>query len=214
MAKNTATQLLDVAERLFASQGFDGVSIASIADELGLTKQALLHHFGSKEALFGAVLQRISDQFQSLLVPSKAEQVNAAQQLEMRLLELYRAIRLKPAQSQLLMRELLDNNRRAASAKRWYLKPLLLQLMACVRDAPAWAKADDAQALALVYQLLGAINYFAISKPTLEGIFGDETYAALDTVFEQQLRALISAALASSTAPSVSSDGLSINLQM
>ncbi|MEM1019022.1 MAG: helix-turn-helix domain-containing protein [Pseudomonadota bacterium] len=214
MAKNTATQLLDVAERLFASQGFDGVSIASIADELGLTKQALLHHFGSKEALFGAVLQRISDQFQLLLVPPQAEQVNAAQQLEMRLLELYRAIRLKPAQSQLLMRELLDNNRRAASAKRWYLKPLLLQLMACVRDAPAWAKADDAQALALVYQLLGAINYFAISKPTLEGIFGDETYAALDTVFEQQLRALISAALASSTAPSVSSDGLSINLQM
>ncbi|MEM9289292.1 MAG: helix-turn-helix domain-containing protein [Pseudomonadota bacterium] len=214
MAKNTATQLLDVAERLFASQGFEGVSIASIADELGLTKQALLHHFGSKEALFGAVLQRISDQFQLLLLPPQAEQVDAARQLEIRLLELYRAIRLKPAQSQLLMRELLDNNRRAASAKRWYLKPLLLQLMACVRDAPAWAKADDAQALALVYQLLGAINYFAISKPTLEGIFGDETYAALDTVFEQQLRALISAALASSTAPSVSSDGLSINLQM
>ncbi|MGD1954516.1 MAG: TetR/AcrR family transcriptional regulator [Sphingomonadales bacterium] len=214
MAKNTATQLLDVAERLFASQGFDGVSIASIADELGLTKQALLHHFGSKEALFGAVLQRISDQFQLLLVPPQAEQVNAAQQLEMRLLELYRAIRLKPAQSQLLMRELLDNNRRAASAKRWYLKPLLLQLMACVRDAPAWAKADDAQALALVYQLLGAINYFAISKPTLEGIFGDEAYAALDIVFEQQLRGLISAALASSPAPSASSDGLSINPQM
>ena len=55
MAQDTRERLLDQAEPLFAERGFYGVSIAAIASELGLTKQALLHHFGSKEKLYGEV---------------------------------------------------------------------------------------------------------------------------------------------------------------
>ena len=59
MASDTRELFLDTAETLFAERGFYGVSIAAIAGELGLTKQALLHHFSSKEKLYGAVLERI-----------------------------------------------------------------------------------------------------------------------------------------------------------
>ena len=62
-AEVTKTQFLDVAKKLFAQKGFYGVSIASISGELGFTKQALLHHFGSKEGLYGAVLEGISRRF-------------------------------------------------------------------------------------------------------------------------------------------------------
>ena len=58
----TRDQLLAIAATQFAQKGFYGASIASIADELCLTKQALLHHFGSKEKLYGEVLQSISSQ--------------------------------------------------------------------------------------------------------------------------------------------------------
>ena len=54
-------QLLDTAEQQFAERGFYGVSIAGIASEVGFTKQGLLHYFNSKEKLYGAILQRISD---------------------------------------------------------------------------------------------------------------------------------------------------------
>ena len=60
MAQDTRERLLDQAESLFAERGFYGVSIAAIANELGLTKQALLHHFGSKGKRDGEGLKRVT----------------------------------------------------------------------------------------------------------------------------------------------------------
>ena len=64
MHADTRQRLLNIAEQLFAERGFYGVSIAAIASEVGFTKQGLLHYFNSKEKLYGAILQRISDDFQ------------------------------------------------------------------------------------------------------------------------------------------------------
>ena len=43
--------LLQAANRLFRQRGIDGVGVAEIADEAGLTHGALYAHFPSKEAL-------------------------------------------------------------------------------------------------------------------------------------------------------------------
>ena len=59
-AADTRDQFIEAARRPFAERGFYGTSIAAIAEELGLTKQALLHHFGTKEKLYGDVLEEIS----------------------------------------------------------------------------------------------------------------------------------------------------------
>ena len=56
MTDDTRRMFLDTARRLFAGKGFYGASLANIADELGLTKQALLHHFGSAKAVAQAGL--------------------------------------------------------------------------------------------------------------------------------------------------------------
>lgn len=46
------------AKSLFASRGFDGVTMRNIADALGLTQAALYYHFTSKDELYLAVLER------------------------------------------------------------------------------------------------------------------------------------------------------------
>ncbi len=65
---DTPAELIAAATRLFAARGFYGVSIAAIAEELGITKQALLHHFGNKEKLYSAVLEGIAARFDEALV--------------------------------------------------------------------------------------------------------------------------------------------------
>ncbi|MEL6861098.1 MAG: TetR/AcrR family transcriptional regulator [Pseudomonadota bacterium] len=195
MASDTREQLLDNAEALFAERGFYGASIAAIANELGLTKQALLHHFGSKEKLYGEVLKRISVRFDDL---SKGEELAAFDpiaSLQAYLLQLHNPTTLSPNATRLLMRELLDNKRRVDTAGTWYLKAFLEGLIAKVKAIPNWHNATDAEALAVVYQLLGAINYYGVSTPTLTGIFGEDGYAALDQAFPKQLKRLINAAL-------------------
>lgn len=56
---STATQLLDVAERLFAESGIDNVSIREIVRASGQSNLSAAHyHFGSREALIGALVER------------------------------------------------------------------------------------------------------------------------------------------------------------
>jgi AcrR family transcriptional regulator len=52
-------RILDAAMRVFRRHGFRRSSIEQAAEEAGLTRQALYHHFDSKEALFRAVIERL-----------------------------------------------------------------------------------------------------------------------------------------------------------
>ena len=55
----TAAHLLDVAERLFARRGIDAVSLREIVRESGQNNLSAAHyHFGSRQALMGALLAR------------------------------------------------------------------------------------------------------------------------------------------------------------
>ena len=57
---DTKEQILNVAEKLFAENGFRGTSLRSVISEAGVNLSAVHYHFGSKEELFRAVVQRIS----------------------------------------------------------------------------------------------------------------------------------------------------------
>jgi len=151
----------------------------------------LLHHFGSKEKLYGEVLARISRRFEALSQQSGAGSDKPKDRLKAFFAALHLAAQERPDQTRLLMRELLDNNQRADTAGTWYLKPFLQSVIAMVRELPNWSSANDADVLALVYQWLGAINYFAISGPTLTGIFGKKAHVQLNQTFPDQLQRLI-----------------------
>jgi AcrR family transcriptional regulator len=55
-AAERRAQLLDVARRLFARDGYRGASMESIAEAAGVTKPVLYQHFSSKRALYSALL--------------------------------------------------------------------------------------------------------------------------------------------------------------
>jgi AcrR family transcriptional regulator len=54
-------RILDAAILVFRRQGFRRSSIEQAAEAAGLTRQALYHHFNSKEALFRAVIERLHE---------------------------------------------------------------------------------------------------------------------------------------------------------
>ena len=52
-------EILDEATQLFAERGYEGTSMADLAEKVGLRKASLFHHFASKEVLYAAVLARL-----------------------------------------------------------------------------------------------------------------------------------------------------------
>ena len=51
-------RILDAALELFAEQGFILTSLPMIAERVGITHAGILHHFGSKEGVLRALLER------------------------------------------------------------------------------------------------------------------------------------------------------------
>jgi TetR/AcrR family acrAB operon transcriptional repressor len=54
-------RIIDAALLVFRRHGFRRSSIEQAAEAAGLTRQALYHHFDSKEALFRAVIERLHE---------------------------------------------------------------------------------------------------------------------------------------------------------
>ncbi len=57
-SNSTADSLLDVGQRLFAERGYEASSVRDITGSAGSNLGAVTYHFGSKEALYQAVLER------------------------------------------------------------------------------------------------------------------------------------------------------------
>jgi AcrR family transcriptional regulator len=60
--QSTRERILEAARRSVAERGYDGVSLDQLALSVGVTKQTVLHHFGSKDGLIAAVLARCADE--------------------------------------------------------------------------------------------------------------------------------------------------------
>lgn len=58
--KSTKDQILDIAERHFAIYGFAGTSLRGIIKEAKVNVAAVAYHYGTKEELFNAVIQRFA----------------------------------------------------------------------------------------------------------------------------------------------------------
>jgi TetR/AcrR family transcriptional repressor of nem operon len=59
----TATRILDIAEGLVQTRGFNGFSYADVAGELQVTAASLHYHYRGKAELGHALIQRYTDRF-------------------------------------------------------------------------------------------------------------------------------------------------------
>jgi AcrR family transcriptional regulator len=60
-------RILDAASAQLTSEGPRGLRLDTIAEELGISRQAILHHFGTRDGLIAAVVQRALERLQSEL---------------------------------------------------------------------------------------------------------------------------------------------------
>jgi AcrR family transcriptional regulator len=67
-------ELTRIAARLFATQGYQGTSLADLAEELGVQKPSLYHHIAAKEDLLWEVAWEGANAFHAALdaVPAEA----------------------------------------------------------------------------------------------------------------------------------------------
>lgn len=186
--KKTREQLLQAALPLFAEKGFWGVSLSQVAGCCNITKQSLLHHFGSKEKLYREVLEGIAAQLQGVV----QQATGATDQPEAQLAAVLEGLDSgEPEMEQglrVIMRELLDIGERAATARSWPMMGFLDGLDAIMAASQIWRDHSRPERLAALYQCLGAVNYKVMSRTTLQGMYGKTAYGSFEAAHRLQLR--------------------------
>jgi TetR/AcrR family transcriptional regulator, transcriptional repressor for nem operon len=79
---DTASRILDIAERLVQSRGFNGFSYADVSSELGITKASLHYHFPGKAELGEALIGRYAARFAEALGAIDERDATAPARLE------------------------------------------------------------------------------------------------------------------------------------
>jgi len=103
-------KILDCAEQLFARRGFAGISLAEVADSVGLGKSSLFHHFHSKAQLYAAVMARILGRLEQPLIRALAAGGAPAERLDRWIDALIDALAHHPTYARLLLRSLFEDD--------------------------------------------------------------------------------------------------------
>ena len=82
MAAQTRERILDTSLAAFGLRGYDSTSLDELAAELGITKQAILYHFSSKEHLLTATIELAVKELGSALGGASKSQARGFQRIE------------------------------------------------------------------------------------------------------------------------------------
>jgi AcrR family transcriptional regulator len=101
-AEERKNEILDAAEELFVTKGYDGTSTGDILDKVGIARGTLYYHFRSKEDILDALIERISD---SMIKEAKKEACNKKLSVPDRIVSCIMKLRPKSAISSEVMEQ-------------------------------------------------------------------------------------------------------------
>ncbi|MHB1844684.1 MAG: TetR/AcrR family transcriptional regulator [Deltaproteobacteria bacterium] len=126
-------RLLGEATRLFAARGFDGTTLQDVADAVGVSKPAVLHHFASKDTLREAVLAALLDPWKETLPRILLAATATDDRFDALLGELRRFFSDAPDRARVVLRELLDRPDAMRRLMRGAVRPWLTAIAGYVR---------------------------------------------------------------------------------
>jgi len=182
--------IVTAATRLFAAQGFDATSVQAVADEVSLTKQAVLHHFPSKEhlrqAVLGAILAHWNDTLPRLLLAAAASE----DRFEAVFGELSAFFAADPDRARVVLREALDRPVEMRKLLRGPVRPWLEAVAGYIRTGQAAGKHHaDVDPEAYVVQVMLFVISAVATASVMQGALDEEARARSDRELARIARA-------------------------
>lgn len=166
-----ASLILQAAERVFARRGFSGATMAEIAEQAGLPKANVHYYFGSKKALYRALLDQT---LQDWLGPLQGMQPDADPRtaIETYVREKMRLVQTRPDASRVFANELLHGAPEIKEVLRTHLRELLLEKTAVIEGWVQQGRMAPVDATHLFFTIWAATQTYADFEVQVRSVLG------------------------------------------
>jgi TetR/AcrR family transcriptional regulator len=161
--------LLRAASEAFAARGFAGARTQAIADAAGVNKAMILHHFGSKQDLYSAVILDHIVRAQEAIAGSLADRdASPPEQLDRFLQAFGRCIGEQPDFVRIIMREQMDGAPRLEGAVRDRFFGFFGTVRTIIEEGIAHGHFRPLDAHATHLSLVGSLVMYRLTEPARE----------------------------------------------
>jgi AcrR family transcriptional regulator len=170
----TKELIVVVARRRFADHGFSSTSLTEIADEVGIKRPSLLHHFSSKEALYQEVLLADLADWGTLVHDAVADPTEGWPQVERVVRAAFKFFEDHPEFVRLIRREALDGGPMLSEQLRLVLRPMFdrgVVFLQAQMDAGLLNRYDPRQLLLTGY---GAALSYLSDAPLIASLLDED----------------------------------------
>ncbi len=156
-------EIVDEALAAFAEEGFDGVSLRSLGERVGLHNSSLFHHFRGKREIAQGALERVGEGLLPLLEPLSRDAEPRLETLLRVVGSLCERLTGRPEEARFLLRVLMDPRaveRAGRPGRRTYpalAVRLFTGLSEWLRRARVAGAVRDVQPAQAARQVLGAL---------------------------------------------------------
>ena len=184
--RSTRDQILDEALRCFAEKGYEGTSLNDIAAGVGIRRPSLLHHFASKEALYGDVFEKLLSDWLERLDIAIATPAVGWEKSELVLRACLDLFAETPDYVRIMRREALDGGIHLGIDLSGVLRPFFdsaVQYLEGQMDQGVFTRLDARHLLITGY---GAILTYFSDAPFVDGLIDDNAMNAKNISAHQE----------------------------
>jgi AcrR family transcriptional regulator len=184
--------IVAAAMRLFAAHGFDGTALQDVADAVGVSKQAVLHHYSSKEALrlavLGAILAHWKERLPTLLLAATASEAR----FEAVFGELHRFFAQDRDRALVALREVIDRPAESKKLMRAAVRPWLSAVAEYIKVGQGSGRHfEDVDAEAYVLHIMQLVISAAAAAPVTTGVLDGDVKRRYDRELARIARAAL-----------------------
>jgi AcrR family transcriptional regulator len=171
--RSTRDQILDEALVCFAHKGYDGTSLNDIAAGVGIKRPSLLHHFPSKEALYGDVFERLLSEWLERLDIAVTNEAQGWEKAELVLRACLDLFADTPDYVRIMRREALDGGVHLGIDLSGVLRPFFDRATQYLQDEMKRGVFVTHDARHLLITGYGAVLTYFSDAPFVDGLLDD-----------------------------------------
>ena len=168
---STKQRLLDASRKLFSDNGFDGASVRAITQLAGANLGAVTYHFGSKDALYAAVLESLFNNLAERVTGAGAGAAPVRQRLEQIVHAFFAFFEQYPEAPRLMIRHLASAGVPPEAAVRQFRR-VPQAIMAVVQEGQAKGEFREVDPLLATFTLASQAVWFAVVRRTIAAVTG------------------------------------------